>query len=153
MYRVMFLIKRKSHLSHEQFQVHFERSHAAMALKFFGHLFLQYQRHYLNGAWYGGDSRKPDSGFGLKSWNWDLLSVWTLPDEETYREILRLMEFGEYAHYFEEDEDRFMDRAAGVVLPCTVSDRGVVFDPKGTVFETPTGEPSWDGWENWTPSA
>ena len=41
MYKVIHLVKRKSHLTHEQFREHFERSHAAMALKFCGHLFSE----------------------------------------------------------------------------------------------------------------
>ena len=41
MYKVIHLVKRKSHMTHEQFREHFERSHAAMALKFCGHLFSE----------------------------------------------------------------------------------------------------------------
>jgi hypothetical protein len=144
MYRVMFLIKRKPHMSHEQFRAHFERSHAAMAMKFCGHLFSQYQRHYMDTVWAGGDSRKADSGFGPRPSNWDLLSVWTLPSEENYHEVIRIMQLPECDHLFEEDEDRFIDREATVMIPCTVADAGVVFNPKGTVFDTPTGIPSWD---------
>ena len=33
MYKVMHFIKRKPHLTHAQFRDHFERSHAAMALR------------------------------------------------------------------------------------------------------------------------
>ena len=151
-YRIMFLIKRKSHMTHAQFRLHFEKSHAAMAMKYFGDRFVQYQRHYFDDVWYGGDSRYPDTGFGIKPWNWDLLSVWTLPDEQTYKEITEAMSTGEHARLFFEDEERLMDREAGVVLHCTVADTGVGanFDPTGTVFDTPTGEPSWDGWENWS---
>jgi len=144
MYRVMFLLKRKSHLTHEQFRTHFERSHAAMALKFCGHLFSQYQRHYTDTVWCGGDSRQEGSGFGPKPWAWDLLSVWTLPSEENYHEVIRIMESPEIKHLFQDDEDRFIDREATVMIPCTVADTGTVFNPKGTVFDTATGIPSWD---------
>jgi hypothetical protein len=48
MYKVLHFIKRKKHLSHEQFKEHFERSHAPMALKFCGHLFSEYRRNYVN---------------------------------------------------------------------------------------------------------
>ena len=53
MYKVLHFIKRKKHLSHEQFKEHFERSHAAMALKFCGHLFAEYRRNYVNMVWTG----------------------------------------------------------------------------------------------------
>ena len=45
---------------------------------------------------------------------------------------------------FHADEDRFIDRTATVTVPCEVRDRGTAFDPEGTVFDTPTGEPRWD---------
>ena len=144
MFRIMFLLKRKPHVTHAQFRAHFERSHAAMALKFCGHLFTQYQRHYTEEVWYGGDSREVGSGFGPKPAPYDLLSVWTLPSEENYNEVIRLMLTPELDPLFHADEDRFIDRSATVMIPCTVFDTGTVFNPKGTVFDTPTGEPSWE---------
>jgi hypothetical protein len=74
MYRIMFLLKRKPYLTHAQFRAHFELSHSAMAQKYCGHLFSQYQRHYLETVMDGGDSRKENSGFGPRPSNWDLLS-------------------------------------------------------------------------------
>lgn len=147
MYRIMFLLKRKSHITHAQFRAHFERSHAAMAQKYCGHLFSQYQRHYTDTVWAGGDSRKPDSGFGPQPWGWDVLSVWTLPSEENYHEVIRIMESPAVKHLFETDEDRFIDRTATVMIPCTVADTGTSFNAPGTVFDTADGTPSWDGWE------
>ena len=73
--------------------------------------------------------------------------------EEDLQEIFRLMESPEYKHYFEEDEDRFIDRKMNVMMPCTVADTGVVFNAKNTVFDTVSGEPSWDGYEDWEPVA
>jgi len=152
MYKVIHLVKRKSHMTHEQFREHFERSHAAMALKFCGHLFTEYRRNYVNGVMGGGDSRQEGSGYGPMEWEWDLLSEWILPSEENLHEIYRIMDSPGIKHLFQEDEDRFIDRKANVTMPCTVFDVGTVFNPKGTVFDTVTGEPSWEGYENWTPS-
>ena len=45
---------------------------------------------------------------------------------------------------FRADEDRIIDRAATMTIHCEVRDTGTVFDPRGTVFDTPSGEPSWD---------
>ena len=151
MYRVMFLIKRKPHLTHAQFRAHFERSHAAMALKYCGHLFSQYQRHYLETVWDGGDSRKPGSKFGPRPSNWDLLSVWTLPSEENYNEVIRIMLTPELDPLFEADEDRFIDRTATMMIPCSVADTGTEFNAKGTVFDTGTSLPSWDKWTEFLP--
>lgn len=145
MYKVIHLVRRKRHLTHEQFRENFERSHAAMALKFCGHLFTGYQRNYVNMVLGGGDPRQEGSGFGEMEWQWDLLSEWTMPDEAAFAEIQRIMESPGIKRLFQEDEDRFIDRQHIVMMPCTaVCDTGTVFDPKGTVFDTPTGEPSWD---------
>jgi hypothetical protein len=153
MIKVIHLIKRKPHLTHEQFREHFERSHAAMAMKFCGHLFKEYRRNYVNVVFGGDDSRKPGNSYGPMEWDWDLLSEWIVGSEEDLQEIFRLMESPEYKHYFEEDEDRFIDRKMNVMMPCTVADTGVVFNAKNTVFDTVSGEPSWEGYEDWEPVA
>jgi hypothetical protein len=124
MYKVMFLIKRKRHMTHDQFREHFERSHAPMAQKFCGHLFSEYRRNYMNVVWTGGDSRIPGSNYGPREWEWDLLSEWILPNEENLQEIYRIMESPGIKQLFQEDEDRFIDRDATVMIPCTVADTG-----------------------------
>ena len=144
MYKVMHFIKRKPHLTHEQFRDHFERSHAAMALKFCGHLFADYRRSYVNMVWTGGDSRNPDSGYSMREWEWDLISEWTLPDEAALHEIYRIMQEPGIDELFHADEDRFIDRTATVTVPCEVRGGGNAFDPQGTVFDTPDGVPRWD---------
>lgn len=143
MYKVLHFIRRKPHMTHEQFKEHFERSHAAMALKFCGHLFSEYRRNYVNIA-YTGDSRQEGSGYGPREWDWDLISEWILPDEEALHEIYRIMQTPCIDELFHADEDRFIDRTATVTVACDVKDVGTQFDPRGTVFDTPTGEPRWD---------
>ncbi|MCW1428880.1 EthD domain-containing protein [Novosphingobium sp. JCM 18896] len=144
MYKVLHFIKRKPHLTHAQFKAHFERSHAAMALKFCGHLFADYRRNYVDTAWFGGDSRVAGSGYAQQDWTWDLISEWILPSEEALQEIYRIMQEPDKDHLFRADEDRFIDRTATVTVICDVHDVGTEFDPKGTVFDTPSGEPHWD---------
>jgi hypothetical protein len=144
MYKVLHFLKRKDHVTHEQFKAHFERSHAAMALKFCGHLFQEYRRNYIGTVYTGGDSRDPASGYGPRIWDWDLISEWILPDEAALNEIYRIMQLPGIDELFHADEDRFIDRRFTVTVPCDVADVGTTFDPKGTVFDTPAGEPSWD---------
>ena len=144
MYKVLHFIKRKNHITHEQFKDHFERSHAAMALKYCGHLFTAYHRNYIDLVWTGGDSRQEGSGYGQQPWHWDLISEWVLPNEEALQEIYRIMQQPGIDELFRADEDRIIDRTATVTVPCDVCDTGTEFDPKGTVFDTPSGEPRWD---------
>jgi EthD domain len=152
MYRVLHFLKRKPHLTHAQFRAHFERSHAPMAMKFCGHLFVQYQRHYADTALYGNDPRAANTQFGPKPWAFDLCSIWTHKSKEDFDEVIRLMQTPEYDHLFHEDEDRFIDRNAIMMVPVAVADIGTTdFDHKGTVFDTPTGVPSWDNWTDFLP--
>ena len=151
MYKVFHLIKRKPHYTHEQFREHFERSHAPMALKFCGHLFREYRRNYVGTVFGGDDSRKAGNSYGPMEWDWDLISEWIVDSEEDLHKIFAIMESSEYRDYFEQDEDRFIDRTMNVMIPCTVSDYGAVFKQADTVFDTVSGDPSWEGYENWTP--
>jgi hypothetical protein len=97
-------------------------------------------------------------------WGWDLLSEWTLPSGEAFVEIQRIMESPGIKRLLQEDEDRFIERKAVMMMPCIfierkavmmmpcifierkavmmmpctrVCDTGIIFDPKGTVFDTP----------------
>jgi hypothetical protein len=146
MYKVIHLVKRQAHLTHEQFRTHFERSHAPMALKYCGHLFTDYRRNYVDTVLGGGDPRVEGSGFGPMPWQWDLLSEWIMPDEAAFREVTRIMETDPIKRYFLEDEERFIDRKEIVMMPCVVRTTGTNLDTKGTVFDTVSGEPSWDDW-------
>lgn len=143
MLKVIHLIRRKPHLTHEQFRAHFEASHAAMALKYCGHLFLDYQRNYVTGAFGGGDARVEGDGYGPIDFGWDLMSEWTVADEAALNEIYRIMESAGMKELFQADEDRFIDRKANVTIPLAVFGGGNAFDPKGTVFDTPDGAPDW----------
>jgi hypothetical protein len=152
MYKVFHFVKRKPHLTHEQFREHFERSHAAMAIRYFGHLFTEYRRHYGDICWSGGDPRKADGSFAPHECKWDLMSEWTTASKADFDEIQGHMEDPEYKHLFLDDEDRFIERTALMMMPCTAShNTGTVFDPRNTVFDTPSGEPSWEGHETWQP--
>lgn len=145
MYKVLSFIKRKEGMTHEQFRDHFERSHAAMALKYCGHLFQEYRRNYITTVYGGGDPRDASGGYGPREWEWDLISEWIMKDKADYDEIIRIMtQKPGIRENFLADEDRFIDRRTIVTVPCEVVDKGTVFNPRGTVFDTPTGEPSWD---------
>ena len=67
----------------------------------------------------GGDPRLEGSGFGQTEWNWDLLSEWIMPSEESFLEIQRIMESPAIKRLFQEDEDRFIDRKEIAMMPCT----------------------------------
>ena len=144
MYKVIHFVKRKAGVTHEQFKAHMERSHAPLAMKYCGHLFTEYRRNYVAQAMFGGDPRDANGGFAPRELNWDLISEWVTRDEASFHEILRIMQTPGIDELFHADEDRFIDRTAFVMAPVTVVDTGTAFNPKGTVFDTPDGEPRWE---------
>ena len=73
-----------------------------------------------------------------------ILKAAGLPDEAALEEIYRIMQEPGIDELFHADEDRFIDRTATVTVPCEVRGGGNAFDPRGTVFDTPDGEPRWD---------
>ena len=127
MYKVMWLMKRKAGWTHEQFRAHFESSHAELAKKYAGHLFTDYRRNYMSQVWSGGDPRREDSGYAPREFGWDLLSEWTTKDEADFHEILRIMEQPDIRREFWEDEDRFIDRSATVMIPVVVANTGTIW--------------------------
>src|SRR5579871_5374357 len=122
MLKIMWLIKRKKGISVEQFRKHFETSHSPMALKYVGHLFLDYKRSYPDQTFVRGSE---GGNFApAPPWEWDVISEWTLANEEAFNEIMKIMT-GDILKEFHEDEDKFLDRGARIMLKCSVGDIGV----------------------------
>ncbi len=112
----MLFLKRKKGMTKEQFRTHYETSHALLAKKFFGHLFLDYRRHYpedtvqftVDGQ---ASSVSDDSAF-------DAISKVDFKDRATYEEFLRV---GAQPHVRAElgpDELRFLDMEGVRVSIC-----------------------------------
>ncbi len=114
MLKLLYFVKRKPHMTHEQFRDHFEWSHAPMALKFFGHLFVEYRRNYVAQATFSEKSGR-DQGT-QPPWQWDLISEWILPNREALGEIYRLLYAPGIAKLFRADEERFIDLTSTVVV-------------------------------------
>jgi hypothetical protein len=120
MFKVIWFLRRKPGMSHEQFREHFETSHVPLAMKHLGHLFVEYRRNYAATAWFGGDPRRSDGGFGPKDWDHDCISEWVLADQAAFDELNRIMSDPEVSRLFKEDEDRFVDREGFVMIPVQV---------------------------------
>lgn len=125
MYKVMWLLKRKSGISHEEFRNHFESEHVPLAMKHIGHLMIEYHRNYVNGAMgrLGVDERG-ESIYGAMDWGWDMISEWILADEQSFRKIQAIMT-GDIIKQFHALEEQYLDRPAQVMLSCSVSESSV----------------------------
>jgi hypothetical protein len=114
--KILWMLKRKPGTTPAQFREHYERSHAAIARKYVGHLLMSYTRNYQTEAW-GGTASEPE-GFRKRAFEYDCITELLVADEAAFEEMGRI--FGEPAASAEliEDELRFLDRGATVMLRC-----------------------------------
>jgi hypothetical protein len=114
--KIIWMLKRKPGITPAQFREHYERSHAAIARKYVGHLLISYTRNYQTEAW-GGTASEPE-GFRQRSFEYDCITELIVADEDAVDEMGRI--FGAPAASAEliEDELRFLDRGATVMLRC-----------------------------------
>lgn len=124
MFKVLWLLKRKQGITHEEFREHFEREHAPLAMKHIGHLFVEYRRNYIDQTMgRSGVDEQGESIYGPIEWGWDMISEWILPDAAAFAEIQKIMT-GDVIRQFHALEEKFLDRPAQVMLRCSVADSG-----------------------------
>jgi hypothetical protein len=130
MIKVIFLLKRKPGITHEQFKDHYEKSHSRLAQKHFGHLMTRYVRNYVSEA-------RGSRSLGTKPFDfgYDCVAEWILPNEEALNKIWRVFSDPAIGKEFYDDEERFLDRAATVQIRSREDD---VCDTGTAVGEAPT---------------
>ena len=124
MYKIMWLLKRKQGISHEQFREHYERSHVVMAQKYIGHLLLEYTRNYKTETWGGGVPTDGGGDFGPIEWQYDCVTEWVMPDEASFDQINRIFADPVIGKEFHDDEENFLDRPSVLLIKCGVVDTG-----------------------------
>ena len=131
MIKIIWLLRRKPGITFEEFQNHYERSHAELGKKHFSHLIQQYRRNY-------NDRRildtTPAAVAGLmaaKPWDYDCITEWELADEAALAEIIRLLGEPDIHKIFHDDEEYFLDRSSVRFLRCDTRDTGLA-DTGGT---------------------
>lgn len=124
MYKVLWFLKRKPGITHEQFRDHYENSHAVLAQKYLGHLMLEYRRNYRTEVWGGGVIAGGGSGFTQREWDYDCVAEWVTPDEAAFDAIMKLFSDPRIGRIFYEDEEHFLDRDAIMLIKCDSRDTG-----------------------------
>ncbi|HEX3448417.1 MAG TPA: EthD domain-containing protein [Isosphaeraceae bacterium] len=124
MFKVMWLLRRKPGISHEQFKEHYESSHVIMAQKYIGHLLIEYKRNYKTETWGGGVPTDTGGGFGLIDWPYDCVTEWVMKDESALDRINAIFAHPVIGKEFHDDEANFLDRDSVVLIKCQVIDTG-----------------------------
>ena len=102
--KMIVMVKRKTGLSPEEFRAGYETSHSRIAVRLFGHLWLEYRRNYLQtGATFTGFSGGPDEI------EYDAISEFTLPDAAALDEMNRIS--AEHIDMLKADEALWFDQA------------------------------------------
>jgi EthD domain len=120
MVRLLWFLKRKPGMTFEQFREHYENIHSRFGQQYFGHLFIEYRRHYDRASEQGLDCSVP----GLPASGYDCIAEWLLRDEEAFAEWGRLLQDPVIGRIFDEDGARFMDRTATRLVVCDTRDTG-----------------------------
>lgn len=120
--KVMWLLKRKPGITHEQFREHYERSHVALAHKYIGHLLTHYVRNYKTEIAGGGYFE--NGGFGNIPWDYDVITEWVCPNQEAFDKIMQIFLEPDVGREFYEDEFNFMDRDRTIMFKCDPVDTG-----------------------------
>ena len=114
--KMLVMVKRKPGLSPEEFRAGYENSHSRIAVRLFGHLWLEYRRNYIlkahsfvQGSDSGERASADDVGF-------DAVSEYVLRDEAALAEMRRIGL--ENIELIREDEARWFDRPACWVAAC-----------------------------------
>lgn len=117
MISIVLLNKRKPGITKEQFLEHYERSHAPMATRVFGHLFTSYTRNYIHsqGQHASNTNVQGESGADVQ---WDCVTAITFAKKEDLEEMRRLVQEPETLAMFLADEEHFLDRSAKTVFGC-----------------------------------
>lgn len=118
---MIWLLKRKTGVSLDQFRYHYENSHSVLGKNYFGHLLKTYKRNYRVETWGGGAT---SGGFGPKPWGHDCVTEWEMADEAAFDEIMGLLADPVISKVFHEDEEHFLDREATVLIKCDPHDTG-----------------------------
>jgi hypothetical protein len=116
-FKVLFFLKRKDGITHDQFREHFENVHVKIADKYFTHLMTRYERKYINNVSTGMHAGRAPSGFAF-----DCISEWTLPSEKTLEEIWGMFAVPAIGKEFYDDEENFLHREATMVIKCQDAD-------------------------------
>jgi hypothetical protein len=103
----ILMLKRKQGMTTAQFREHYETFHVALAKKYLGHLFVDYQRHYPELTLGFEADGKP---FPIGDQQYDVITKVDFKDRADFEEFQRLCASPEIRKELAADGDKFVDR-------------------------------------------
>lgn len=116
MIKLIFLIKRRSDLTAEQFRDYYEKNHVELARKYFRDIIVDYRRNYVQSAMVNPVDNA--AGGGDTAFGFDVVTEMVLKDETALEEMMRRFGDPSLQGLIAEDEGNFMERSALTMIRC-----------------------------------
>lgn len=127
MAKIVFFLKRKPGITHEQFREHYENSHSRLAQKYIGHLLTGYHRNYPTAAWLDPSNVPEGTEPAPFDIGYDAITEMRVKDMAAVEEMSRIFNDPEIRPILKEDERKFVDSASMVMVVCDEMNTGTDF--------------------------
>lgn len=116
MIKIIFLLKRKPDITHEQFRAHYEASHVMLAHKYIGHLLIKYVRNYPTFALLNPSEVPEGTTPAPYDIGYDCITEMYVADQAAVEEMGRIFNDPAINPVLVEDELKFLQRDATVMI-------------------------------------
>jgi uncharacterized protein (TIGR02118 family) len=124
MIKLIFMLKRKAGISPEAFREHYESSHVKLAHQYIGHLLQKYVRNYPLQAVLNPSNQAEGAAPPAAGYDYDVITEMYLNNHEAVQEMSRIFNDPQINPILVEDELKFLDREATLMLVCDQVDTG-----------------------------
>lgn len=128
MIKLIFMLKRKPGITPEAFREHYESSHVKLAYKYIGHLLQKYVRNYPQQAVLNPSNQAEGAAAPAAGFDYDVITEMYLTNHEAVQEMSRIFNDPKINPILVEDELKFLNREATLMLVCDQVDTGTSQD-------------------------
>lgn len=124
MIKIIYFLKRKEGITHEQFREHYENSHVVLAKKYVGHLMKDYIRNYPTFALLNPSNHPAGTQPEPYDIGYDCITEMHVEDQAAVDEMGRVFNDPAINPILVEDELKFLDREKIVMIMVEVVNNG-----------------------------
>ncbi len=124
MVKIIYFLKRKKGLTHEQFREHYENSHVVLAKKYVGHLMKDYIRNYPTFALRNPSNIPAGTEPEPYDIGYDCITEMHVENQAAIEEMTRIFNDPEVNPILVEDELKFLERDQIVMIMVDVVNNG-----------------------------
>lgn len=124
MIKIVYFLRRKNGITHEQFREHYENSHVVLAKKYIGHLLKDYVRNYPTFALRNPSNIPEGTEPEPYDIGYDCITEMYVESEADIAEMTRIFNDPEVNPVLVEDELKFLEREEIVMIMVDVVNNG-----------------------------